>query len=125
MNTMRKMKKIFFKFVIFRSSVPLCPLLDYHGQYILKKVAMVVQKWTKWDTLLHQHIFHMNPSTLRSCLSSAKKGSSNPKKYTKTNPKTAKLCKLSNVQSLSCLSVLCFRYQHTSMVFLKIGNLLQ
>jgi hypothetical protein len=27
----------------------------------------------------------MNPSTLRSCLSSAKKGSSNPKKYTKTN----------------------------------------
>ena len=47
---------------------------------------MVVQKWTKWDTLLHQHIFHMNPSTLRSCLSRAKKGSSNPKKYTKTNP---------------------------------------
>ena len=47
---------------------------------------MVVQKWAKLDTLLHQHIFHMNPSTLRSCLSSAKKGSSNPKKYTKTNP---------------------------------------
>jgi len=28
----------------------------------------------------------MNPSTLRSCLSRAKKGSSNPKKYKKTNP---------------------------------------
>jgi hypothetical protein len=38
------------KYVLVEKSVPLCPLLDYHGQYILKKVAMVVQKWAKWDT---------------------------------------------------------------------------
>jgi hypothetical protein len=27
--------------VLVEKSVQLCPLLDYHGQYILKKVAMV------------------------------------------------------------------------------------